>query len=111
MVADSANHTPALFVENSGFQFNGYPSMGSWLSYGLGSLAEDLPAFVVLPDGRSGPNGAASNWTNGFLPAEHQGVALLCLRVDTALRLLLICIGVPFRVWPEILQFQAENLP
>lgn len=77
MVADSANHTPALFVENSGFQFNGYPSMGSWLSYGLGSLAEDLPAFVVLPDGRSGPNGAASNWTNGFLPAEHQGVALL----------------------------------
>ncbi|MFM8932028.1 MAG: DUF1501 domain-containing protein, partial [Gemmataceae bacterium] len=54
MVTDSANHTPALFVENSGFQFNGYPAMGSWLSYGLGSLAEDLPAFVVLPDGRSG---------------------------------------------------------
>ena len=77
MVTDSANHTPALFVENSGFQFNGYPAMGSWLSYGLGSVAEDLPAFVVLPDGRSGPNGAASNWTNGFLPAEHQGVALL----------------------------------
>jgi hypothetical protein len=77
MVADSANHTPALFVENSGFQFNGFPAMGSWLSYGLGSLAEDLPAFVVLPDGRSGPNGAASNWTSGFLPAEHQGVALL----------------------------------
>ena len=75
MVADSANHTPALFVENSGFQFNGYPSLGGWLSYGLGSETEDLPAFVVLPDGRSQPNGGASNWTSGFLPAEHQGVA------------------------------------
>jgi hypothetical protein len=74
MVADSANHTPALFVENSGFQFNGYPSLGGWLSFGLGSLTDDLPAFVVLPDGRGEPNGAASNWTNGFLPARHQGV-------------------------------------
>ncbi|MBX9626423.1 MAG: DUF1501 domain-containing protein, partial [Gemmataceae bacterium] len=74
MVADSANHTPALFVQNSGFQFNGYPSLGGWLSYGLGTLADDLPAFVVLPDGRGEPNGAASNWTSGFLPAQHQGV-------------------------------------
>jgi len=74
MVADSANHTPALFVLNSGFQFNGFPSLGSWLSFGLGSEAEDLPAYVVLPDGRGEPNGAASNWTSGFLPAQHQGV-------------------------------------
>jgi len=74
MVADSANHTPALFVQNSGFQFNGYPALGSWLSYGLGSETEELPAFVVLPDGRGEANGAASNWTAGFLPAEHQGV-------------------------------------
>ncbi len=74
MVADSANHTPALFVLNSGFQFNGYPALGSWLSYGLGSEADDLPAFVVLPDGRGDPNGAASNWSSGFLPAQHQGV-------------------------------------
>ena len=74
MTADSANHTPALFVLNSGFQFNGYPALGSWLSYGLGSEAEDLPAYVVLPDGRGEPNGAASNWTSGFLPADHQGV-------------------------------------
>jgi hypothetical protein len=73
MVADSANHTPALFVQNSGFQFNGFPALGSWLSYGLGSAVEDLPAFVVLPDGRGEPNGAASNWSSGFLPAEHQG--------------------------------------
>ena len=52
MTADSANHTPALFVLNTGFQFNGYPSLGGWLSYGLGTLTDDLPAFVVLPDGR-----------------------------------------------------------
>lgn len=74
MVADTANHTPALFMQNSGFQFNGYPSLGSWLSYGLGSETDDLPAFVVLPDGRGEPNGGASNWTSGFLPAQHQGV-------------------------------------
>ena len=74
MQADSANHTPALFVENSGFAFNGYPALGSWLGYGLGSMADDLPAFVVLPDGRGDANGAAANWTSGFLPAQHQGV-------------------------------------
>lgn len=74
MTADSANHTPALFVLNSGFQFNGYPALGSWLSHGLGSEADDLPAFVVLPDGRGDANGAASNWSSGFLPAQHQGV-------------------------------------
>ena len=73
MTADSANHPPALFVQNSGFQFNGYPALGSWLSYGLGTVADDLPAFVVLPDGRGEPNGAASNWSSGFLPAQHQG--------------------------------------
>lgn len=74
MVSDSANHTPALFVANSGFQFNGFPSLGSWLSYGLGNESDSLPTFVVLPDGRGDPNGGASNWTSGFLPAQHQGV-------------------------------------
>ncbi len=74
MVTESANHTPALFFENSGFEFNGFPSLGSWLSFGLGSETESLPAYVVLPDGRGDPNGGASNWSNGFLPARHQGV-------------------------------------
>lgn len=74
MVSDSANHTPALFFANSGFQFNGYPSLGSWLSYGLGSETESLPDYVALPDSRGGPTGGASNWSNGFLPARHQGV-------------------------------------
>ena len=76
MVAESANHTPALFFENSGFGFNGFPSLGSWLSYGLGNETDSLPTYVVLPDRRGGPNGGASNWTAGFLPAQHQGVVL-----------------------------------
>jgi hypothetical protein len=76
MVSDSANHTPALFVSNSGFQANGFPSLGSWLSFGLGSETESLPTYVVLPDARGGPNGGASNWSSGFLPGEHQAVVL-----------------------------------
>jgi hypothetical protein len=75
MVAKSSNHTPAAFQMNSGFVFNGFPSFGSWVSYGLGSLNEDLPAFVVLPDPRGLPAGGAINWSSGFLPATHQGVA------------------------------------
>ena len=76
MTTDSANHTPALFFANSGFEFNGFPSVGSWVSYGLGSDTESLPAFVVLSDGRGGANGGASNWSSGFLPSQHQGVEL-----------------------------------
>jgi hypothetical protein len=75
MVAKSSNHTPAAFQMNSGFTMNGFPCLGSWLSYGLGSLSQDLPAFVVLPDPRGLPAGGAINWTSGFLPATHQGVA------------------------------------
>lgn len=76
MVADSANHTPAFLQQTTGFQMNGFPSLGSWLSYGLGNESDSLPTFVVLPDGRSLPNGGASNWGTGFLPAKHQGVWL-----------------------------------
>jgi hypothetical protein len=74
MTADSANHTPALYFENSGFQFSGFPSVGSWVTYGLGTESDELPAYVVLPDVRGLPNGGASIWSSGFLPAEHQGV-------------------------------------
>jgi hypothetical protein len=76
MVADTSNHTPATFQENSGFRLNGFPSLGSWLAYGLGSEADDLPAFVVIPDARELPAGGAINWSNGFLPARHQGVVI-----------------------------------
>ncbi len=75
MVADSANHTPATFEENSGFRLNGFPVMGSWISYGLGSETDELPSYVVLPDARGLPAGGTINWSNGFLPAVHQGVA------------------------------------
>jgi hypothetical protein len=76
MVADTSNHTPATFQENSGFRLNGFPAMGSWLSYGLGCESDDLPAFVVIPDAREFPAGGAINWSNGFLPARHQGVVI-----------------------------------
>lgn len=76
MYSDTGNHTPALFMSNSGFQTNGFPSLGSWLSYGLGSASESLPAFVVIPDRRGAPSGGASSWGSGFLPAQHQGVQL-----------------------------------
>ncbi|MCH2123935.1 MAG: DUF1501 domain-containing protein [Pirellulaceae bacterium] len=76
MESNSANHTPALFVENSGFEANGFPSMGSWLAHGLGAVTETLPAYVVLSDARGGPNGGAANWSNGFLPGHSQGVEL-----------------------------------
>jgi hypothetical protein len=75
MVTKSSSHTPACFQMNTGFTMNGFPSLGAWLSYGLGSENEELPAFVVLPDPRGLPNGGSNNWSQGFLSAEHQGVA------------------------------------
>jgi hypothetical protein len=76
MVAETSNHTPATFQENTGFRLNGFPVLGSWLAYGLGSETENLPAFVVIPDAREYPAGGSINWTNGFLPARHQGVVM-----------------------------------
>jgi hypothetical protein len=73
--AKSSNHTPAGFQMLTGFTMNGFPSIGSWVTYGLGSESENLPAFVVLPDPRGLPAGGSINWTCGFLPATHQGVA------------------------------------
>jgi hypothetical protein len=75
VTAKTSNHTPATFQMNSGFTMNGFPCLGAWLSYGLGCESRDLPAFVVLPDPRGVPAGGAINWTQGFLPASHQGVA------------------------------------
>ena len=75
MHSKSSNHTPATFLMNSGFTFNGFPSAGAWVSYGLGSENQNLPAYVVLPDPRQLPAGGSINWSNGFLPAVHQGVA------------------------------------
>jgi hypothetical protein len=73
MVSKSNVHGPATFMQSTGFVLPGFPAMGAWVSYGLGSLNDNLPAFVVLPDSRGfAPNGPA-NWSAGFLPAAYQG--------------------------------------
>ncbi len=74
MHAESNNHAPALFQMNTGFVQPGRPSMGSWVTYGLGSVNENLPAFVVLLDHQGAPVNGALNWSNGFMPAAYQGV-------------------------------------
>jgi hypothetical protein len=76
MQSKTALHGPAMFMANSGFILPGFPSMGAWVTYGLGSESEDLPAFVVLPDPRGLPPGGPVNWGAGFLPAIHQGTVL-----------------------------------
>jgi hypothetical protein len=76
--AESNNHGPALFQINAGLPRMGFPCMGSWVTYGLGALSRDLPAFVVMTDtlGRGLPKNAAQNWGAGFLPGAFQGTAL-----------------------------------
>jgi hypothetical protein len=76
MVAKSNVHGPATYMQNTGFVLPGFPCMGSWVSYGLGSLNQNLPTFIVLPDARGfAPNGPG-NWSAGFLPASHQGTMI-----------------------------------
>jgi uncharacterized protein (DUF1501 family) len=70
---DQFNHAPAQIFLNTGSSQLGRPSMGAWISYGLGCETEDLPAFVVLTSGR-GTSGGPANWGCGFLPTTHQGV-------------------------------------
>ncbi len=70
---DSNNHAPALFEMNTGSILQGHPSVGSWVTYGLGTENQDLPGFVVMTDHRGGPIGGAPNWSSGFMPATYQG--------------------------------------
>ncbi len=79
MTTDAINHDPAHMFMNTGSQIAGRPSMGAWTTYGLGSVAEDLPGFVVLVStgpGRSPQPIAARQWSSGFLPSRYQGVQL-----------------------------------
>ena len=71
--SDSNNHAPALFEMNSGMTRLGFPSTGSWVTYGLGSENRDLPGYVVMYDHRGGPIGGPQNWSSGFLPSTYQG--------------------------------------
>lgn len=72
---DSVDHPTACYQMNTGNRFGGDPAIGSWTTYGLGTLNQNLPAFVVLPEGAY-PQGGAANWSNGFLPAFFQGTPL-----------------------------------
>ena len=72
----SNNHAPALLHLNTGHPRVGFPSTGSWLSYGMGAESSDLPGFVVMYDWRGGPIAGPQNWGAGFLPSQHQGVPL-----------------------------------
>ncbi len=73
MTADSPIHGSALLMMNSGSVISGKPSLGSWVNYGLGSVNENLPGYVVMLDPHGGPISGAKNWTSGFMPASYQG--------------------------------------
>lgn len=74
MATDAFNHAPGQILMNTGSQQFGRPSFGSWVTYGLGSESQDLPAFVVFSSGKKGPSGGNSCWGSGFLPTVYQGV-------------------------------------
>ena len=74
--ADLFNHAPAKLFMNTGSGQFGRPSMGAWVTYGIGSESENLPGFVVLQSGPRGPRGGSVNWASGFLPTSYQGVPL-----------------------------------
>src|SRR5262249_61989985 len=76
--SESNNHSPALFMMNTGFPRMGYPCVGSWGDFGLGSHEPNLPGFVVMSDprGRGLPKGHAANWGAAFLPGVYQGTHL-----------------------------------
>ena len=75
---ESNNHSPALFMMNTGMARMGFPCVGSWVTYGLGSESQNLPGFVVMSDprGRGLPKGSAANWGAAFLPGVYQGTHL-----------------------------------
>src|SRR6266550_2693833 len=71
---DNFNHGPAKCFVNTGSTRPGRPSIGAWVTYGIGSESQDLPGFVVLQSGPRGPRGGAALWSSGFLPTSYQGV-------------------------------------
>lgn len=75
MTTRTNTHGPACVMMNTGYVFEGFPSAGAWASYALGSENDNLPAYVAIPDVRGIPPSGPANWTAGFLPAQHQGIA------------------------------------
>src|SRR5438093_9871349 len=74
MTTEAINHDPAHMFMNTGLQNAGRPTMGAWVTYGLGSESHDLPGFVVLTSGAGSPGAGSGNWASGFLPSVYQGV-------------------------------------
>ena len=75
MTSKTSTHGPGELFMSTGFTLDGFPSMGAWVSYALGSETQDLPAFVAIPDPRGVPQSSVANWGPGFLPAVFQGTA------------------------------------
>ena len=73
---DSFAHASAVLQANSGRILQGHPSVGSWITYGLGSENDNLPGYVVMLDPRGGPTGGSPNWSSGFMPAAYQGTPI-----------------------------------
>jgi len=76
LVGKSGVHSAATLLQATGFQLPGFPGMGSWISYGLGSENENLPTFVVLPDHRGLASNGVKNWGAAFLPSQHSGTVI-----------------------------------
>lgn len=76
MVGKSGVHSAATLLQSTGFQLPGFPGAGCWASYGLGSLNENLPTFVVLPDHRGFASNGVKNWDAAFLPSQHSGTII-----------------------------------
>lgn len=76
MTADSPIHGSAMLMMNSGKVLSGSPALGSWANYGLGSVNQNLPGFVVMLDNKGGPISGAKNWSSGYMPASYQGVVM-----------------------------------
>ncbi len=75
LTSKTNTHGPGEMFMSTGFTLEGFPSIGSWVSYALGTENQDLPAYVAIPDPRGGPQQGPANWANGFLPAVYQGTA------------------------------------
>ena len=76
LVGKTGVHSQATYLQATGFQRPGFPGMGCWISYALGSMNENLPAFVVLPDHRGYASNGPKNWASAFLPAHTQGTTI-----------------------------------
>src|SRR5262245_23988741 len=76
VVGKTGVHSQGTLLQTTGFNRPGFPGIGNWVSYGLGSLNDNLPTFVVLPDHRGLPSNGTKNWDPAFLPAQHQGTVI-----------------------------------